>query len=396
LAQRIGLRAGDVLLSINGHLLRDVVDVGFYAAEERLTFEFQRDDRTLVIEAQREYNQPLGLDFRELTFDGVRRCDNHCAFCFVAQMPPHLRAALYIKDDDYRYSFLTGSYVTLTNLTDADWKRIAAQYLSPLYVSVHATDFALRRRILHNPNAPDIIEQLRRLAAMGIKVHTQIVVVPGLNDGPHLERSLLDLAELYPMVRSVSIVPVGLTRFHRGGCRVHTTAEVRLVLDQMTAWQARLRERLGVAFAYLSDEWYLRLGEDVPKVEDYDDVDLTENGVGLVSRFKADQDWQSALGTLKSPTLVTGVLFAPILRACTEADVIPVVNVFFGETVTVAGLLTGQDVVAQLREKELGDVIVLPSTMFGGPGGQSLDGMVPQEIGEALGRKVILSCELVS
>jgi NifB/MoaA-like Fe-S oxidoreductase len=235
--------------------------------------------------------------------------------------------------------------------------------------------------------------QLRRLAELGIEVHTQIVVVPGLNDGPDLDRSVADLAGLYPAVRSVSVVPVGLTRYHRGGCRVHTDAEVRVVFEQVSGCQRRLRERLGVNFVYLSDEWYLRLGEPVPPMEAYDGLDLTENGVGLVSRFEiADSKLQSAICNLESPTLVTGMLFAPVLRRVTarlaHVEVVPVVNRFFGETVTVAGLLTGQDVVAQLRERELGDVVVLPPAMFGGPEGQSLDGMWPQEVGEALGREV--------
>ena len=232
--------------------------------------------------------------------------------------------------------------------------------------------------------------QLRRLAAMGIEVHTQIVVVPGLNDGPHLDRSIADLAGLYPALRSVSVVPVGLTRYHRGGCRVHTLDEVRTVFDQVAGWQARLRERLGVNLAHLSDEWYLRLGEDVPPAEMYDGLDLTENGVGLVRQFLSEP----LIPNHESQTLVTGTLFAPLLRQATArfagVEVAPVVNRFFGETVTVAGLLTGRDVVAQLQGRDLGDVVVLPAAMFGGPEGQSLDEMWPDEIGEALGRQVVV------
>jgi putative radical SAM enzyme (TIGR03279 family) len=388
LAERAGLQAGDKLLVINGHILRDVIDVQFYAAEDRLALEVRRGEETFTVEAERRYGEPLGLDFAELTFDGIRHCDNRCEFCFVAQMPPRLRTSLYVKDDDYRLSFLTGSYVTLTNLDEDDWARIDEQHLSPLYVSVHATDLDLRRRVLRNPAAPDVIFQLRRLAELDVEVHTQIVVTPGLNDGPHLDRSIGDLADLSPAVLSVSVVPVGLTRFHRGRCRVHADAEMRLVFKQVTAWRARLRERLGVNFAYLSDEWYLRLGEDVPETSAYDGLDLTENGVGLVRRFLDAHHAHPA-----SYTLVTGALFAPVLRAATEADVISVTNHFFGETVTVAGLLTGQDVIAQLQGRELGEVVVLPAAMFGGPEGQSLDGMWPQEIGEALGGRDVSLAE---
>jgi putative radical SAM enzyme (TIGR03279 family) len=392
LAERVGLQAGDELLSINGHALRDVIDVRVHAGEEHLVLEMRRGEESLAVEADRQYGEQLGLGFTTLTFDGIRRCDNRCEFCFVTQMPPGLRPTLYVKDDDYRYSFLNGSYITLTNLDEADWVRIAEQDLSPLYVSVHATNPDLRRRMLRNPAAPDVMAQLRRLAGLGVEVQTQIVVVPGLNDGPHLDRSIGDLADLYPAVRSASVVPVGLTRFHRGDCRVHTDAEMRLVFEQATGWQVRLRERLGVGFVYLSDEWYLRLGETVPESGAYDGLDLTENGVGLVRRFLEIGGWRlrQAISNLQSPILVTGVLFAPVLRAVTNADVVPITNHFFGETVTVAGLLTGQDIVAQLRERELGDVVVLPAAMFGGPEGRTLDGMQAQEIGEALGREVVV------
>jgi putative radical SAM enzyme (TIGR03279 family) len=374
--------------------------VQFYSAEEHLALRARRNGREFTVETGRRYEEPLGLDFVHPTFDGIRRCNNGCEFCFVVQMPATgLRRPLYVKDDDYRYSFLFGNYVTLTNLDEADWARIGEQGLSPLYVSVHATDADLRRRILRNPAAPDVMAQLRRLAELGIEVHTQIVAVPGLNDGPHLERSIADLAGLYPAVRSASVVPVGLTKYHRGGCRVHTDAEARVVFEQVSGWQERLRERLGVSFVYLSDEWYLRLGEEVPPMEAYDGLDLTENGVGLVRRF-VDR-WEGLHIEIPKPksqsprtTLVTGTLFAPVLRRVAgrhaHVEVVPVANRFFGETVTVAGLLTGQDVVAQLQERELGDAVLLPPAMFGGPEGQSLDGMWPQEVGEALEREVVM------
>ncbi|RLC72659.1 MAG: hypothetical protein DRJ03_07040 [Chloroflexi bacterium] len=389
LAERVGLRAGDELLSINGNLLRDLIDARFYSAEERLALRVRRDGREFEVEAGRSYDERLGLEFAQPTFDGIRRCDNRCEFCFVAQMGPGLRRSLYVKDDDYRYSFLFGNYITLTNLDESDWARIGQQHLSPLYVSVHATDPGLRRRILCNPTAPDIMAQLHRLADLEIEAHTQIVVTPGLNDGVHLDRSITDLADLYPALRSVSVVPVGLTKYHRGGCRAHTLDEARAVFERVVGWQTRLRERLGVNFAYLSDEWYLRLGENVPPLAAYDGLDLTENGVGLVRQFLSEP----LIPNHESQTLVTGTLFAPLLRQATahfaEAEVVPVVNHFFGETVTVAGLLTGRDVVAQLQERDLGDVVALPAAMFGGPEGQSLDEMWPQEIGEALGRNVV-------
>jgi putative radical SAM enzyme (TIGR03279 family) len=414
LAGRAGLRAGDELLAINDRRVRDVIDVRFYAAEEHLVLRARRDGREFTVRAERRYGEPLGLEFERLTFDDIRRCDNGCEFCFVAQMAPGLRRSLYVKDDDYRHSFLFGNYVTLTNLEEADWERIGEQSLSPLYVSVHATEPDLRRRMLHNPAAPDVMAQLRRLAGLGVEVHAQIVVVPGLNDGAHLDRSIADLADLAPAVRSISIVPVGVTRYHRGGCRVHTDGEMRTVFEQVTGWQARLRERFRVNLVYLSDEWYLRLGEDIPPAQAYDGLDLTENGVGLVRGFldkwpalqpaipnlqPPTSNFQPPVSNLQPPTsnvtLVTGTLFAPVLRRLTEGltgvEVVPVTNRFFGETVTVAGLLTGQDVVTQLLKRHLGDSIaVLPAAMFGGPEGQSLDEMQPDEIEKALGRRVVV------
>jgi putative radical SAM enzyme (TIGR03279 family) len=395
LADRLGLRPGDELLSINGHLLRDVIDVRYYASEPLLRLQVRREDDVRLLEAERRYDEPLGIEFAEPVFNRIRRCNNRCEFCFVTQMPRGLRPSLYVKDDDYRYSFLFGSYITLSNLTEADWQRIDEQRLSPLYVSVHATEPDLRRHFLGNPDAPDILEQLGRLTEMGILVHTQIVVRAGVNDGSHLDRSIRDLAGLYPAIGSVSIIPVGLTQYHRFDCRLHTETEMRAVLDRVSEWQARLREELGVTFAHLSDEWYRRLGKDVPPIEHYDGLDLTENGVGLVRRFldREEQALRSQLSDVESPTLVTGTLFAPVLRSAVaglSADVVAVPNRFFGESVTVAGLLTAQDVIEQLKGQDADGVVVLPAVMFAGPEGQSLDEMWPADVEQALGRPVVV------
>ncbi|MCS7282075.1 MAG: DUF512 domain-containing protein [Anaerolineae bacterium] len=402
LAARLGLRPGDELVSINGHPLRDIIDVQFYSAEDRLTLVVRREGQEQTLRARRRYNEPLGLEFARPTFDtDIRQCNNRCEFCFVFQMPRGLRPSLYIRDDDYRHSFLFGNYVTLTNLTEEDWARIEEQHLSPLYVSVHATDPDLRRRLLGNPHAPDVMEQLRRLAQMGIEVHTQLVLVPGANDGPHLDRSIGDLAGLYPAVRSVSVVPVGLTKYHRGGCRPYAPEEMERVWRQVTAWQRRLRQQLGVRFVYLTDEWYIRLGKRIPSRAAYDGLDLRENGVGLArALLDAWPRLRRDLTRLGSPqTWVTGVLAAPLLsslandlaaRTGLRVQVLPVPNRFFGETVTVAGLLTGQDILARLREEPSEGVIVLPEVIFRGPEGQTLDEMRPEDIAAAVGREARL------
>ena len=217
-AAAAGLRTGDTLRSINGHVLRDVIDAQFYAADAQIEFEYERDGATTHAAVEREEGQELGIEFEHPTFDiDIRRCNNLCPFCFVLQNAPRMRRTLYIKDDDYRYSFLFGHYVTLTNLAQEDWDRLAEQRLSPLYVSVHATDLETRRQCLRNPKAPDVLEQLRWLNTHGIEAHTQLVITPDLNDGDRLEESVRALAALHPGVLSATVVPVGLTKHHKKG-----------------------------------------------------------------------------------------------------------------------------------------------------------------------------------
>src|SRR5512136_733235 len=251
LADELGLRPGDELLAVNSVPVEDVIDVQFYSAEEHVELAVRRGKQQFVVGADREYDRPLGLEFAHPTFDiDIRRCNNLCTFCFVLQMVPRMRRTLYIKDDDYRYSFLYGHFVTLTNLSEHDRERIEQQHLSPLYVSVHATELDVRRKLLRNDKTPDILDQLRWLAQCGIEVHTQIVVTPGLNDGDHLVRSVRDLSELWPTVQSVSIVPVGITKHHKYGERPNTIAEAHLVLDKVHEWQKEFRKKLGVRLAY--------------------------------------------------------------------------------------------------------------------------------------------------
>jgi putative radical SAM enzyme (TIGR03279 family) len=416
LGSELGLRPGDELLSINDHPVRDVIDVQFYSADEQLQLLVRRDGDLLTFEAERDYDQPLGIEFTHPTFDiDIRRCNNLCEFCFVLQTPARMRRTLYIKDDDFRYSFLQGHYVTLTNLSDEDWARIEEQHLSPLYVSVHATERELRRALLRNPDAPDVLTQLHWLGERGIETHTQIVVTPELNDGPHLDRSIAELAALWPAVRSVSVVPVGITKHHKYGRRPNTRAEAQVVFDQVTTWQNKLLTELGVRFAYLTDEWYLVLDQPVPPVEAYDELSLQENGLGMVRDFL--DEWRMTSSELqgagakvpdkgkdnRKATLATGTLFAPILKQVaaefTELtgvalEVMPVVNQRLGETITVAGLLMGQDVLDQLRDQDLGTLLVLPRIMFDHPDGISLDDVAPEEIARELGRPVELADDM--
>lgn len=402
-AARCGLRAGDGLLAINDLPLRDAIDVQVYASEAELRLLYERDGQRRTCSVKRRYGEPLGLSFAELLFDSqTRTCRNACDFCFVAQMAPGLRSPLYIRDDDFRLSFLQGNYVSLTNLNGEDWERIEEQFLSPLYVSVHATDPEVRVGLMHNPRAGQIIEHLQRLAQLGIQMHTQAVLVPGRNDGACLDRTIAELAALHPAVVDLSVVPVGVTRWHKPSVRPYSDSEAVRVLKQVLGWRDRLRQRLGINFVYPSDEWFLRAGVAVPAPEDYDGLlpNLIENGVGMVSSFASGwpalQERLASLGG-RTQTWVSGALFAPLLKGYAarftevtgiRAEVVVVANRVFGETVTVAGLLTVGDVATALQGVDLGDLIVCPAEMFRGPDGVALDGRSAEDLRAMVGTQV--------
>jgi putative radical SAM enzyme (TIGR03279 family) len=420
-AAHAGLLSGDVVLAINGYALRDVIDAQFYGADDDLAFDVLRDGQPVRLRAERAFGQALGIEFEHPTFDiDIRRCNNLCPFCFVLQNAPRMRRTLYIKDDDYRYSFLFGHFVTLTNLSDEDWARLAEQRLSPLYVSVHATDLETRRKCLRNANAPDVMAQLRWLADHGIEAHTQLVITPGLNDGAQLEKSVRDLATLWPNVLSISVVPVGLTKHHKYGHHPHTPAEAAATIDQIEAWQAEFRATLGVNFAYCTDEWYLVAGRRLPPNHAYDGLDLQANGLGMVRDFL--DEWRrvrksevksqklevgsptSHFSLFTSATLATGTLFAPTLTKAAKAfardtgirlRVVPIFNERLGATITVAGLLSGEDVIRQLQQDDAtmreSALVILPRIMFDHPDGIALDDVSPLDIARAINKPVALA-----
>jgi putative radical SAM enzyme (TIGR03279 family) len=409
LAAQLGLLPGDEVTAVNGQPVEDVIDVQFYAAEDWVEISYRRAGRAELVRGPRADGMPLGIDFAHPTFDiDIRRCNNLCPFCFVLQTAPHMRRTLYIKDDDYRYSFLYGHYVTLTNLNEHDWWRIEHQHLSPLYVSVHATDLPARRACLANPNAPDVLAQLHWLAQRGIECHTQVVVTPGLNDGNILGRSIRELARLYPAVRSVTIVPVGLTRHHKYGHRANTVEEAQTILALVAHRQADFMRKYGVRFVYATDEWYLATGKAVPPLSALDGLALEENGLGMVRNFlNAWRRERRELGPAvrrklsgRTATLVTAPLFTATLDktarqfnqlAGTRLRVVPIANRRLGDGITVAGLLMGQDVIDQLRGLELGEAVILPRVMFDHPRGISLDDISPLTIARQLDRPVYLA-----
>jgi putative radical SAM enzyme (TIGR03279 family) len=423
---RRGIRPGDILLRVNGRKLRDAIDYQFFTADEEVIqldvapHENPGQTRTVVVDCAP--GELPGLSFTEPTFSPIRECNNHCPFCFIDQLPGSMRNSLYIRDDDYRYSFLFGNFVTLTNLNERDWGRLAEQRLSPLYVSVHATDPAMRRTLLGNDRAPDILPQLERLFSLGIRVHTQVVTCPGMNDGAVLARTVSELAAHYPDVMSIGVVPVGLTRTPQEilsgpepSCsrilpsaadlplRTFRPDEAREVVRQTRIWQREYRRRHGCSVVYASDELYVLCGEPVPSAAAYDGYPQYENGIGMV-RDLID-DWRRLRRRLaRNParrsgvraSLVCGEMIADTLdglvvdwqrQTDAEAELVAVPNTFFGPRVRVSGLLTGGDIIANAH-RYTGDVVILPSVMLDKTGTRLLDGATPAELVACLGKPV--------
>lgn len=394
-AQRHGLQAGDWLLALNGRPVEDEIDYQAFIAGRRVTARVERDGRERDVIIRKEEGEPLGLHFGPTMALTPRTCRNNCVFCFIRQMPPGLRQTLYVRDDDWRFSLMMGNFVTLTNVDGAEFDRIIRRRASPLYVSVHATDPALRCRMMNNRFAGDIMDRLKRLADAGIRFHCQIVVCPGWNDGEQLMRTLRDLRSLAPAAVTAAMVPVGLTRFREGleQLRPFTPQEARALLDGIAPFQEQCRRELGTTFAFPSDEFFCLAGRDIPSEEWYEDFPQIENGVGLLRRFACEleeaEHFEPLLGgedvPARSYVIPTGASAAPHLARFAErfappgvsVRVIAVPNRFFGETVTVAGLLTGGDVLAALTPQAVAgaDAVLLCSVMLRHEGDLFLDDM---------------------
>jgi putative radical SAM enzyme (TIGR03279 family) len=417
-ADQAGIQPGDLLHAINGQPVRDLVDYRFYQADEDLLLEVERPSAPeqgahapptrLHLRVAKDADEDLGLLFGEEPAPFIRQCANKCVFCFIQGLPERrqpqrglplgMRDSLYIKDDDYRYSFLFGNFITLTNLKEKDWQRLDEQRLSPLYVSVHVTDAELRRKMVDGPRAGDILAHLQRLGAMGIQAHTQLVLCPTINDGAWLDTSIEDLAALRPIVQSIAAVPVGLTRHNNmlkvgdlPAMRPYTLDEAQAVVKQVQGWQKRFEAEMGEPFIYLSDEWYFLTGKKFPLARHYGAFEQIENGVGMTRAFldgwrRQKKRLPAALPQPTRLTLITSAMAAPILFEVAsdlsqvpnlEAHVHPIANQFWGPLVTVAGLLCGQDVLDRLNDLaargELGDLVVLPRVMLDNAGERFLD-----------------------
>jgi len=375
IAEELGLLPGDRVLEINGQAMLDVIDYQQHCASRHVVIKVARGDKLIECEIEKDEEEPIGVVFTNVVFDGVRRCRNRCIFCFVDNLPPGMRSSLYLKDDDYRLSFLHGNFITLSNLTERDWERILRLRLSPLYVSVHATDPDVRARMMGHADPEGILPKLRRLVAGGIEVHAQIVLCPGINDGPVLDATARDLAALYPGVASLAVVPVGLTRFaRRESIRPVRVQEAEEVLGQVETLQTHCLDTLGTRFIFAADELYLRAGRAVPAAEEYEEFPQFSNGVGLLASFYDEEDETiEHLGgkdaAYRRVTCVTGVEAEPaISRFCArlaqaaniQARTLAVRNGFFGDSVTVAGLLTGQDICRALRNVHSQELVLVP------------------------------------
>ena len=404
-ADRKGIRAGDLLLSINGNEIEDVLDYRFYIVNDRLTLRLLREGKERTVTLRKREEDDPGLLFETYLMDRQQSCRNQCVFCFVDQLPKGLRETLYFKDDDSRMSFLFGNYITLTNLTEHEVERIIRLHISPINVSVHTTNPELRVKMMKNRFAGESLKILYRLAEAGTKLNCQIVLCPGYNDGAELDRTIRDLTGLCPAVQSVAVVPVGLTRYREGLAPLEkvTPEKAAEVIDQLEAAGEDCLRRFGVRIVYPSDEFYLKAGRPIPEAAFYGDFDQLENGVGMCALMK--QEFTAAVEDTPADdetrrfSVATGMGFYPLLREMVdfarqkwhnlEGVVYGIENDFFGHDINVSGLITGRDLIAQLQGKPLGDRLFLPACMFRSEGDVTLDDVSVADIEAALGVPVV-------
>ncbi|MBC1240173.1 TIGR03279 family radical SAM protein [Nostoc sp. 2RC] len=386
IAAEIGFEVGDAIVAINGTRPRDLIDYQFLCADEVLELEvLDVTGKTHHIEIEKDYDEDLGLEFETALFDGLIQCNNRCPFCFIDQQPPGKRSSLYLKDDDYRLSFLYGSYLTLTNLPEKEWRRIEQMRLSPLYVSVHATEAEVRTKLLKNPRAGQILQQIKWFQERRLQIHAQVVVCPGINDGQHLERTLKDLASFHtgevPTVASVAVVPVGLTRFRPQEDELIpvTREKAKEVISQVKMLSQQFRQKFGSSVAWLADEWFLIAGEELPSESEYEEYPQIDNGVGSIQLFikefatVAAELLPAKVYPQRKFTWVVGntveKAFQPILKRLNSVEGLEVnmralSSDYWGQDISVTGLLTGHDLLLNLAGQDLGDGILLPKVML--------------------------------
>ena len=410
IAAEIGFEAGDAIVAINGTRPRDLIDYQFLCADEVLELEvLDAAGKTHSLEIEKDYDQDLGLEFETALFDGLIQCNNRCPFCFIDQQPPGKRTSLYLKDDDYRLSFLYGSYLTLTNLPEREWQRIEQMRLSPLYVSVHATEAEVRIRLLKNPRAGQILQQLKWFQKRRLQIHAQVVVCPGINDGKHLEQTLKDLTSFHtgevPAVASVAVVPVGLTRFRPSEDELTpvTKEKAKEVISQVQRLSRQFRQQFASSVVWLADEWFLIAGEELPSESEYEEYPQIDNGVGSIQLFL--KQFATVAAELLPPkvypqrkfTWVVGnaveKAFQPILKRLNfveglEVNMRALCSDYWGQTISVTGLLTGHDLLLNLEGQDLGDGILLPNVMLKNGELVFLDDLSIEELAGQLNTKI--------
>ena len=437
IGEELELEPGDILAEINHQLVEDVFDYRYLMNDEYIELLIEKANGELwELEVEKDYDEDLGIEFENGLMDDYRSCSNHCMFCFIDQMPPGMRETLYFKDDDSRLSFLQGNYVTLTNMSQEDIERVIKYHLSPINVSFQAMNPQLRCKMLHNRFAGDALKKvdklyqggvimngqivlckgvndrdeleysLEKLSESGITMNGQIVLCKGVNDGEELEYSLQKMSEYAPVLQSVSVVPVGLTKFRKGlyPLEPFTKEDAKAVLEQIHRWQKIMYERYGIHFIHASDEWYILAGEELPEEDRYDGYLQLENGVGMlrllgaeVRQAVAERDGDDRK---LSVTVATGRLAAPYIAGCMDvirekypnitSEVIAIKNNFFGEKITVSGLITGQDLIEQLSGRKLGDRLLIPCNMLRSGEDVFLDDITITELSEKLGKEIIV------
>ncbi len=405
-----GIKAGDELLKINGNEIMDVLDYDFYMAEQNPTLTFKcTDGKYKVVKIQ---NADCGLEFSTYLMDKQQHCKNKCIFCFIDQLPQGLRKSLYFKDDDSRLSFLFGNYITLTNISEHEIQRIIDMHISPVNISVHTMNPELRVQMMKNKNAGESLKIIKRLADAGIQMNTQLVLCPEINDGAELRRSIEELSSLYPAVQSIAAVPVGLTKFRDGLEKLepYNKQTAGGVIDIIEEYSAKFRNEFGTGLVYPADEFFIKAERELPSADYYDDYPQLDNGVGLVRSFCDDfldeLEYLNEKSINKKVTLATGVDFYPYLcELCKKAEekygieikVQKIINNFFGETITVSGLITGVDLYKQLKDVDLGEYLLLPSSMISDYTNHTenknkfLDDMTVEELENSLNTKIILT-----
>ncbi len=407
IAYELGLKGGDTLVSINGNEVNDVIDYMFYSQNEEILLCCECDGEFVEFDIEKDAEEPLGINFETYLIDKQRSCKNKCIFCFIDQLPRGLRDTLYFKDDDARLSFLMGNYITLTNLSDSDVERICRMRISPINVSVHTTDPELRVKMMSNPNAAKINDILHKFASAGITMNCQIVLCRGVNDGENLKKSLCDLEKLYPSVASVSVVPVGLTKFRDGlyPLTSFNAQECRDVISCINSVGDRCKQKYGVRLFYPSDEFFIKGGVELPDEEWYDGYPQIENGVGfstsLLTEVKNAVKDLNFTDKKRDVAIITGVLSEPIIKQAIEeistknsglnCAVYPIINHFFGEKITVAGLVTATDIIEQLKGKDLPETVLVPSSMLRAEQDMFLDSITVQDVENALGVKLTIT-----